>query len=683
MILNSDSGMTIWGGVCLVAQWSLVGAAGSSTVSAPIPTSASGLDEPSAIEEIVVTGARREVRVSEAVVGVEVLSREAIEASGAEDLAELLEGQPGLQIERTFAGASIRIHGLDPEHTLVLIDGLRVNGRINGVIDLQRITAERIERVEIVKGAASALYGSDALAGVVNIITRAGREPFSATVHGAFGSLSATTEPFAADQSSTVDASARVAARGKKWEGSLTGGFHRQDAFDLSPQDAATSGSELTSYTLEARGVLRFSDRVSVATRLDYFERRLAGIDLGPELPEVNDNPFVTDASQAVYDRRNEQRTFSASVQPQVELSQQHDLQFGLQFSRYDDVFELDQRNQDRLDSRQDTTDDLVQLTAQYVGQVFEDHLFTAGMESQYERLTTDRILSGEADRGRVSLYLQDEWRPIDGLAVVPGVRLDVDTQFGTFPTPKLAVRYDLTSDIVLRGSYGFGFRAPGFRDLYLDFENRSAGYRVLGNPDLEPETSRSLTFAFEASVIPNTVVRAEFYRNDVSNLIAFLSEPEVVAGQPQQFTNGNIEAAVTQGVETSVVVQWLSFLRTDVSYTYLDARDDENDRFLEARARHRLTFNLRAFSRQLGLHGWVRGTYVGERPFYSADPDDPDTTLTTLADAYVTIDARVSQDIGEHFTVFVGVDNLLNAGDPQFLAIPPFGLYGGLNARL
>ncbi len=630
-----------------------------------------------------VTGARREVQVSDAVVGVEVLSREAIEASGAEDLAELLEGQPGLQIERSFAGAAIRIHGLDPEHTLVLIDGQRVNGRINGVIDLQRIAAERIERVEVVKGAASALYGSDALAGVVNIITWAGREPLSATVHTAFGSLSATSEPFASDQSNTLDASARVAARGKGWEGSLTGGVHRQDAFDLSPRDAATTGSELASYNLEARGVLRLSDRVSVATRLDYFERRLAGIDLGPTLPEVDDNPFVSESSQAVYDRRNRQRTYSVSVQPRVEISQQHDLQLGIQFSRYDDEFELDQRDQDRLDSRQDTTDDLVQINAQYVGEIFDDHVFTAGFETQYERLTTDRILSGEADRGRVSLYVQNEWRPLDGLAVVPGFRLDVDTQFGTFPTPKLAVRYDLTSDIVLRSSYGFGFRAPDFRDLYLDFENQGAGYRVLGNPNLEPETSRSLTVAFEASMVADTLFRVEFYRNDVTNLIAFLSEPEIVAGQPQAFTNGNIESAVTQGVETSLVVQWLSFLRTDVSYTYLDARDDDNDRFLEARARHRLTFNLRAFSRKLGLRGWLRGTYVGSRPFYDPDPNDSAVTIETLADPYVSIDARVSQDIGDHFTVFVGVDNLLNAGDPRFLAIAPFGLYGGLNARL
>ena len=662
-----------------VAHWSAVATAGSSTVGLSIAPFEP--PNPASIEEIVVTGARREVRVSDAVTNVEVMTRDAIEASGAEDLAEVLEGQAGLQIERTFAGAAIRIQGLDPEHTLILIDGQRVNGRVNGVIDLQRLTAERIERVEVVKGAASALYGSDALGGVVNIITREGKEPFSATAHVAYGSLSPTTEPFASNQTNTIDASGRIAARGKSWNASLVGGFHRQDAFDLNPQDAATSGSALTSYTVEGRGVAKLTESVSIMARLDFFARDLNGIDLGPEIPEVVDNPFQS--GQAVFDRRNRQRTYSLSLQPQIELAQRHDLQLGLLLSRYDDVFELDQRNQDLQDSRQNTTDDLVQVFAQYVGDIFDGHVFTAGLESQYERLSTERIRGGEGSRGRVSVYMQDEWRPFDDLAIVPGVRLDIDTRFGTFPTPKLAVRYDLLPEVILRGSYGLGFRSPAIRDQFLNFENPSAGYVVVGNPDLDPETSRSLNLSVETSIIEKSVIKVEFYRNDVSNLIAFLSNPDVVAGQLQTFTNGNIDSAVTQGVEASVSIQWFRFLRSDVAYTYLDARDVENDRFLEARARHRLTFNLRASSRSAGFSGWLRGSYVGARPFYLPNPNDSEIVTTTLADAYVMFDARVSQDVGDNFDVFIGVDNLLNAGDPQFLAIPPFGVYAGLNARM
>ena len=658
----------------------LLGASQTSTVTAPASQTVVFDDE---VETIVVTGSRREVALSDAIVGVDVLTREEIEASGAEDVAELLEGQPGLQIDRSFSGAGIRIQGLDPIHTLILIDGQRVNGRINGTIDLQRLTAERIERVEIVKGAASALYGSDALAGVVNIITRKGREPFSATIHAAYGSLSTNSDPFSSGQTNTVDGSARISGRGKKWDAALTGGFHRQDAFDLTPDDAATSGSELTSYNLEASGSYRFSESFSLSGRVDFFERRLNGIDLGPELPEVNDNPFVPQTGRAIYDRRNQPRTYSASLQPKIELAREHDLEITAYYTRFEDVFELDQRDQNELDTRQETTDDLGQLTVQYVGSLSDSHILTAGMEGLYERLATERLDGGSSDRGRISVFLQDEWRPFDSLAVVPGFRMDVDTQFGTFPTPKLALRYDLGSSVVLRGSYGFGFRAPGFRDLFLVFENPSAGYRVSGNPDLDPETSRNLTLGAEISLVRNTVFRFEFYRNDISNLIAFLSDAEPVPGQLQTFTNGNIGSAMTQGFEASVNIQWHRMLLTDGSYTLLDAQNLDEDRFLQGRARHRVTFRLRSQIREIGLSAWVRGTFVSSRPFYTPDADDTSVTIRTIADAYTTIDARIAQSVGEHITVFVGVDNLLNAGDPQFLAIPPFGIYGGLDARL
>ncbi len=659
----------------------LTGAPVTSTVTVSRPVEPAAVTED--VENIVVTGSRREVAVSDSIVGVDVLSREDIEASGAEDVAELLEGQPGLQIDRSFSGAGIRIQGFDPVHTLILIDGQRVNGRINGTIDLQRIAAERIERVEIVKGAASALYGSDALAGVVNIITRAGREPFSASVHAAYGSLSPSSEPFSSNQTNTVDTSARISGRGKNWDVSLTGGFHRRDAFDLTPEDAATSGSELMSFNIEARGTYRFSETFSLTGRVDFFERQLNGIELGPELPDIPDVPGAPRPGRAIFDRRNRPRSYSASLQSKVELAREHDLEIITHFTRFEDLFERDQRQQTIQDTRQETTDNLGQLTLQYVGGLSDAHVLTAGTELLYERLATERLRGGRSDRGRVSVFVQDEWRPFNSLAFVPGFRLDIDTQFGTFPTPKLAVRYDLNSSIVLRGSYGFGFRAPGFRDLFIVFENPGAGYRVNGNDDLNPETSRNLTVGAELSLFQGTVARVEFYRNDISNLIAFLPDADVVPGELQTFTNGNIGSATTQGIETSLDIRWHRILRTDASYTYLDAQNLDEDRFLQGRARHRVTFRVRAESRDIGLSAWIRGTYVDSRPFYIPDEQDSSITVREIADAYTSVDARIAQNVGEHFTVFVGADNILNAGDPRFLAIPPFGIYGGLDARL
>ncbi|HFE47640.1 MAG TPA: TonB-dependent receptor, partial [Nannocystis exedens] len=141
---------------------------------------------------IVVTASRTEESLSDTSVVTEVVTREQIEASGAENAAEILEEQPGIQITPGARGGAgglgIRLLGLDPQHTLILIDGLRATGRLNGVIDLTRFSSEGLRQVEVVKGPASVLYGSDAMGGVVNLITRDIDRPLVAEAHAVYGS---------------------------------------------------------------------------------------------------------------------------------------------------------------------------------------------------------------------------------------------------------------------------------------------------------------------------------------------------------------------------------------------------------------------------------------------------------------------------------------------------------------
>ncbi|MEM7674851.1 MAG: TonB-dependent receptor [Myxococcota bacterium] len=665
--INININMSV--GYTAIAAISLASLAGAS----PTLTSSGGrslYEISDNVENIVVTGSRRAVRLSDSVVNTEVFTRQEIEASGAEDLAELLEGAPGIQIDRSFAGAGIRMQGLDPEHTLILIDGQRITGRINGVIDLQRLFSERIERVEIVKGPSSALYGSDAMGGVINIITRENRKSFDASAHVAFGSLSTTGRPFARGQTNTVDSSGRVSVRGKKWSMTLLGGYHRQDAFDLSPEDEGTSGSELTSFNIELQSAYEWSDDSKIIARADYFQRSLTGVEIGSLLTQPEDNPFRPDPTRTVTDRQNDVRTFSASIQPTFSLGDAHDLAITAYFTRYEDIFSRNQRGQDTNDNTEQATDNLGQLTAQYTGSLGRSHIVVAGFEVLYEQLSTPRIFARDADRGRISFFAQDEWILFDRLTLVPGFRFDYDTQFGAFPTPKLALRFDATDNIIVRASYGIGFRSPTFRELYLRFENPSAGYFVEGNDELQPERSRGLNVGIEFKPHESVRLIGEFYRNDVRGLINFVPLAGI-PGQPQPFTNDNIDEAVTQGVEASIEIALLSWMQASASYTYLDARDLTEDRPLFGRAKHRITFRLASDYQRWGLSGWLRGTYVGERPFTEA-----------TAAPYITADARLAQLIGERFKVFLGIDNIFNAGDPEFLTIPPFGVYAGLDAR-
>ena len=141
---------------------------------------APGDAEPGA--ELVVTATRTATPRGDAPVAVELITREDIAASGAENLADLLEGQPGLDVERSYLGAALRMQGMNPDQVLILVDGERVLGAKDGVIDLGRFPVENIQQVEIVKGPGSALYGADAMGGVVNLITRTPDEPMRAAL---------------------------------------------------------------------------------------------------------------------------------------------------------------------------------------------------------------------------------------------------------------------------------------------------------------------------------------------------------------------------------------------------------------------------------------------------------------------------------------------------------------------
>src|SRR5687768_17068664 len=172
------------------------------------------------VRQVVVTGTRTEHGLADTPIATQVYDRVEIEDSGAENLGEILEETPGVQLDRGIGGVGISMQGLGPSYTVVLVDGQRMTGRVDNVLDLSRFPAEDIEQVEVVRGPSSVLYGADALAGPVNLISRKPVKPHEAEVHAAYGSFN------------TADLTGRVGLARKHYAGSLTGGWHRTDGYD-------------------------------------------------------------------------------------------------------------------------------------------------------------------------------------------------------------------------------------------------------------------------------------------------------------------------------------------------------------------------------------------------------------------------------------------------------------------
>lgn len=614
-------------------------------------------------EVMVITGSRTERALSESVVTTDVITQEQILASGASDASEVLETVPGVVVRRSFRGAGVQMQGMDSRYVLILVNGKRVIGRRDGVIDLSRIPAERIERIEIVKGAASALYGSDAIAGVINIITRQPEEGLSSQAVASYGSRN------------TLDASETVGLRRESWAAGLSLGWHQTDGYDWDPSDAQTDGNAAKQGSGEADLEWKLSPDVRLLADGGYRMRDSRGVD---------------QVQAATFDRRN--LTEDASLRLGTELlpSATAKVTVHATGSLYRDQYSLDQRGGDDLDAYEDSRELLGQLDGQW-DQVLGRNVLSVGVEGLRETLDSPR-LSEPGQRWRGAVFAQDSLvlGGRDQLELVPSARLDADSWFGLHPTPRLAARWDATEELALRANAGWGFRAPTFKEMYLFFENPSAGYQIEGNPDLEPETSFGVSVGIEAAPAPALTVRLDGFYNDLTNLIDFDFVQEATASSAARYTYLNIARALTTGGEAAVRLRVSRVLATDLGYTYTVTRDRALERPLDGRAPHRGTVGLTGRWPAALAEATIRGEIVGPTRFFVDDDGDgieethdvaPYANLKIRVEK--TVLPRIWQGTGDGapagLRLFAGVDNVLDAGDALYIHLDPRLVYGGL----
>lgn len=605
------------------------------------------------LDDVVVTGTRTERRMADTPVATEVISRSEIEASAALNAADLLLSRAGVEIVTSFQGDGIRLQGLDSKHVLILVDGRRVTGRLGGTVDLSRFPIESLERIEIVRGGSSALYGSEAMGGVVNLITRQAKSPVSFETQGAYGSLN------------TGLFTGSAAFRNESVASRMTAGWRRQDAYDLTPATVGTTSPAFDELTLSNNNTFQIGSGLALKTHVDYLNRGQTGLE--------------SSATGALFDRRNQTESFTASLEPELTLPGLANLKLAAYYNHFRDQYLKDQRGSNALDTYQETLDQLFQVNAQDECALTETHILTTGSELAYERLQTDRLNASYGERIRGALYTQDEWQAFSNLVVLPGLRLDVDSRYGTNLTPKLALRYDPMQALTLRASLGSGFRAPDFKELMMQFQNPGAGYEVIGNPNLRPETSRSLNLGLESRFSAWSSLAINLYRNEIDNLIQSELLHAGSEGNLTQYQYVNVASAMTQGVEALLRLEPLEGLSVEPGYTLNDTLDRANNRPLEGRPLHKGSLTARYQNDAWGFGAYLRGAFHGTRPFFN---ESVTPVATVDAPGYTTLEARFTQRITPQVSAFVQGSNLLDVGDPTYLPIQPLTVLAGLVSR-
>lgn len=626
-------------------------------------------------ETIVVTGSRAPETRRGAVVRTTVITRDEITRSGAGNLADLLEQQAGLQLVRGLRGANLSLQGMSPDHVLVLIDGQRVAGRVDGAIDLSRIPTGGVEQVEIVRGPASTLYGADAMGGVINIITaQPPRGP-------ALSSSAELGAPLTAAATSSAGlplplgptgghAHASVGRGASRWGQRFGASAQQLPAFDLDPGDVATSADAQAQLELTGQVWHRPNEAQRWTLRGSALRRRAQGVDSAE--------------TGAVYDRRHLTETVGLSLGPTLRLGADTQLHITSWTSFFRDQYLLDQRGATAEDAYQDTRDLWTELDLQLDHAAGPSHLLTAGLEGAREALWTDRLAGGQADRLRGAAFAQHTFRPAAAprLSTAAGLRLDHDTQFGQALSPKVAIKLDATSALALRLSGGWGYKAPDFKDLYIRFANPTANYAVEGNPALRPERALGANLAADWFGPRGLTLGLEGYGQRVTGLIQPALTSAASAGQAARYSYVNVAEAITAGAQADARARPAPWAWGQAGLSYGWTVDRAEGRPLANRPTWMATASAGLERPAAGPALDARLGFVGARPLYE-DDDGDGVEDTVIAPSTLNLDARLRWRWPGGGAVWLGAENLLNAGDAVASPLRPRQLLVGASGGL
>lgn len=589
---------------------------------------------PLVLDGIVATAGRRMQTLAEAAVATEVVSRADLARSGASDLAGALGGRPGLEVQGGHpAGTGIMLQGLGSERVLVLVDGEPVVGRLSGQLDLSRIPLSSVERVEVVKGPQSVLYGSDAMGGVVNVITHAPQGERD-------GAVSFTT-----GSHRRADAAATWRGGTGAWSWSADGGLRTGG---IMPGVRQTADALVERRDASGRLVWRPSDALAANASLSLLDERQRW--RSGQLFVFGDNLQWSGRVGARW-RRGAHR-----LEPAAYLA------------GFSHLARRGTAPEPAGPAGEEETQRLGELSLLY-GWTAGAHALDAGIEVGEEAITSDRVEGRDRTLLEADLFAQHTWT-IGRWTLVPGGRLSLSEQWGEHLTPRLALMFRPVPELALRASAGTGYRGPSFKELYMAFANSAAGYRVRGNPDLRPESSRNLTASAEwagRSAYGRVQAFATRYRDFIETRQVESEDAAAV------YEYGNVDDGGTSGLE--LAAGWVRGpVRLEGGYSRLWSRDLTLDAPLLGRPAH----SARAsgeWAHPGGARARVSASYTGRAPVSR----DADTGVTGYRGALLSLDARVSQTLSRGLDLSVGVQNLLDRAPADWPGFAGRQLYVGL----
>lgn len=615
-------------------------ATGAAILLASVSMPANALAQPASLQTtvldpIVITATSGERFLQDAPASVTVVSGEELRERPVRDLAGAIEGTPGVQLTGIGLGRrGISIRGMLTDHSLVLVDGMRVSNSASAIAhsdyELGWVPAEAIERIEVVRGPMSSLYGSEALGGVVNIITRRATDEW----RGSFSTHGLLTGH-------------GLGGNGYNFSG-YAGGPLIPGVLGLNVWGTFKGRTELTSPTdprvSSASDEKAFMGNATLTWTPD--ERQRIDLSYGAGFEERWMGTRGTGPFPAFY------RSEDDIWRQRVSLSHEGQWDWGTTRLRlYGSILDRENRRSDG--ARPSGPHRFVDTAAD--GQVsfspFEGHKLTLGGEVRHERLDDPTVNpAGRADQTHYAAFVQDEIVFGDRWELVVGGRFDHHQDFGWHASPRAYLLHHFNEALTFKAGVGTGFKAPTLKQLSPDYAAIAGGGRftIVGNPDLKPETNLS----FEAGLEYREGIwsaRAMAFQNDLDNLIQTVCVVLCGGAPGATWTYVNVDRARIRGIELGGGVELPWNMRLDANYTYLDPVDRTTGQRLANRSRHAANATL-AWSPLESLTTSLRVNHVGAQRTTTASGRQPGYTMLSVFASY---------EFNENAALQVGIENV------------------------
>ncbi|MDX1251196.1 MAG: TonB-dependent vitamin B12 receptor [Gammaproteobacteria bacterium] len=580
-------------------------------------------DDGSQLPPVIVTATRTAQTVDETLASVSVITRADIERRQAQSVPELLAGIAGVDVAAQGGwgkASSVFMRGTNSSHVLVLIDGIKADSATLGLAAFEHIPVSQIERIEIVRGPRSSLYGSEAIGGVIQIFTRKGREQSQVYAKAGVGSY----------QSQELSIGASGLREGTDYSISATS--FKTDGFNVrqpTPGPFGVNELDKDGYRNDSLS-LRLGHRFGSDTRIEGHLLRAQGN------TKYDGPPFSPNQSDIV------QQTAGVNLSSRLTSAWNTRLQFG------DSRDEADNFTGgaffSTFNSRRSTVSWQNDLS------VASDQLLTLGVDWRDDKAsgTTNYV---KTSRDNTGIYLQHQ-AGFGKHDVLLGLRRDDNQAFGVHNTGNIAWGYEIDKALRITASYGTAFKTPTFNDLYFP----DIGYYV-GNPNLKPEESKSTEIGLRGSHTWGGW-NASFYRTDIDQLIAYVSDPVTFKGTMQ-----NVNRARINGFDAGASTE-LAGWRLAANLSLLEPKDLDTDKLLPRRAKQTIRFDA---DRQFGKAG-VGLSWLAQGHRFD------DTANNDRVAGYGILNLRAQYELSKKWTLRGKIDNVF---DKQYQTVHTYNSPG------